>query len=108
MDRITETVSQRQVIVFTTTADVDVAIKDHDVAKSTVGELLKMTSHEANQLISLLRDHVLKPLFIHSIGKCITSKLDLIHFKLKGAAKCDTVRCRSYRHLSAVATRDVG
>lgn len=58
VDRVIETVSGKQVAVLTTPADVDVALRDHQVTKTTVAELLKMTGNEAQQIISLLKDQV--------------------------------------------------
>ena len=46
--------------VLTASAEVDVALRDHQVTKSTVAELLKMTGNEGNQIISLLKDQVSK------------------------------------------------
>ena len=58
MDRIIDAVKGKQVAALLTAAEVDVALRDHQVTKTTVGELLKMTGNEAQQVISLLKDQV--------------------------------------------------
>ena len=47
--------------IYQSTAEVDAAIKDHQVTYQTVNELIKITRQEANQLISLLRSQVYFP-----------------------------------------------
>ncbi|KAK4037071.1 hypothetical protein OUZ56_029111 [Daphnia magna] len=39
-----------------TTSEVDQAIKDHQVTRNTIAEMIKITKQEADQFISLLRD----------------------------------------------------
>jgi len=58
VDRIIDAVKGKQVAALLTAAEVDVALRDHQVTKTTVGELLKMTGNEAQQVISLLKDQV--------------------------------------------------
>lgn len=41
-----------------TTYEVDQAIKDHQVTRNTIAEMIKITKQEADQFISLLRDQV--------------------------------------------------
>lgn len=45
-------------MVYKTTAEVDQAVKDHQVTRNTVTELFKITRQEADQFIRLLQDQV--------------------------------------------------
>ncbi len=45
--------------VYKTTAEVDLAVKDHQVTRNTIAELIKITRQEAEQLIRLLKDQVI-------------------------------------------------
>lgn len=49
---------KRQQSVYKTTAEVDLAAKDHQVTRNTCAELIKITRQEANQFIHLLKDQV--------------------------------------------------
>jgi hypothetical protein len=49
----------RKQMVYKTTAEVDQAVKDHQVTVNTVNELIKITRQEADQLIHLLQDQVI-------------------------------------------------
>lgn len=49
----------RKQMVYKTTAEVDQAVKDHQVTINTVNELIKITRQEADQLIHLLQDQVI-------------------------------------------------
>lgn len=49
----------RKQMVYKTTAEVDQAVKDHQVTVNTVNELIKITRQEADQLIRLLQDQVI-------------------------------------------------
>lgn len=44
--------------IYHSTAEVDQAMQDHQMAYQTVHELIKVTRQEAHQLISLLRNQV--------------------------------------------------
>lgn len=54
----------RKQMVYKTTAEVDQAVKDHQVTVNTVNELIKITRQEADQLIRLLQDQVIPNLIL--------------------------------------------
>jgi hypothetical protein len=58
VEAMIELVDRKQ-MVYKTTAEVDQAIKDHQVTRNTVAELVKITRQEADQFIRLLQDQVI-------------------------------------------------
>lgn len=58
----------RKQMVYKTTAEVDQAVKDHQVTVNTVNELIKITRQEADQLIRLLQDQVIPNLILREFN----------------------------------------
>lgn len=59
IESMTELVDKKsQQSVHKTTAEVELAAKDHQVTRNTMAELIKITRQEADQLIRLLQDQV--------------------------------------------------
>ena len=57
---------QKKPLEYKTTAEVELAAKDHQVTRNTIAELIKITRQEADQFIRLLKYQVLNySLYLH-------------------------------------------